>query len=175
MESMNLDEIPAGSLCVPDAKILIYAEQGFSQQSQRFLRRIEAQEIAGVLPQPVWQEITQRLMIMEAIMQGHVRGPNPSRQLASTPEVMRRLTTYRQKVRALVTLGFRYEACREPDLLETSLEMQEQYGLSPNDALIPAIALRIGADFLASANPRFREMRGISVASPTDVVLGSSQ
>ncbi|HSP06254.1 MAG TPA: hypothetical protein VLR94_03710, partial [Acidobacteriota bacterium] len=94
MGLMNLDEIPAGSLCALDARILIYAEQGFSQQSQRLLRRIEAQEVSGILPQPVWQEAIQRLMVMEAIAQGHVRGANPSRQLASMPEVVKKLTVY---------------------------------------------------------------------------------
>lgn len=174
MNTVNLDQIPSGSLCVLDTKVLIYAEQGFSPQSQRLLRRIETQEISGVLPQPVWEETIQRLMILEAMMQGHVRGVNPSLQLASMPEVVKGLTIYRQKIKALITLGFRYEPCREVDLLDTSLAMQEQHGLLPGDSLILAMAMRIGADFLASANTRYNETGRIAVASPTDVVLGSS-
>ena len=76
---MNLDDIPRGSLCVLDTNVLIYAEQGASLQAQRLLRRIEEPEITGVLPQPVWQETIHRLMVTEAIMLGHIRGPNPAR------------------------------------------------------------------------------------------------
>jgi predicted nucleic acid-binding protein len=58
---MNLDDIPAGSLCVIDTNVLLYAEQGASLQAQRLLRRIERQDVLGVLPQPVWQELTHKL------------------------------------------------------------------------------------------------------------------
>ena len=98
---MNLDDIPSGSLCVLDTNILIYAEQRASLQSERLMRRIEEQDVIGVLPQPVWQETMHRLMITEAIMLGHIRGPNPARQLAEKPDVVKKLTIYRDKVRAL--------------------------------------------------------------------------
>jgi len=53
---MNLDDIPRGSLCVLDADILIYAEQGASLQAQRLMRRIEEPRRDW---QPVWQETIQ--------------------------------------------------------------------------------------------------------------------
>ena len=74
---MNLDDIPSGSLCVLDTSILIYVEQRVSLQSERLMRRIEEREVIGMLPQPVWQETMHRLMIIETIMIGHIRGPNP--------------------------------------------------------------------------------------------------
>jgi len=39
--SMNLDDIPGGSLCVLNANILVHAEPGVSLQAQRLMRRIE--------------------------------------------------------------------------------------------------------------------------------------
>ena len=69
------------------------------------MRRIEEQDVTGVLPQPVWQETMHRLMITEAIMLGYIRGPNPARQLAEKPDLVKKLTMYRDKVKALVTLG----------------------------------------------------------------------
>ena len=69
---MNLDDIPSGSLCVLDTNILIYAEQRASLESERLMRRIEERDVIGMLPQPVWQETMHRLMIIEAIMLGHV-------------------------------------------------------------------------------------------------------
>ena len=160
---MNLDDIPSGSLCVLDTNVLIYAEQRVSLQAERLMRRIEEQDVTGVLPQPVWQETVHRLMITEAIMLGHIRGPNPARQLAEKPDVVKKLTMYREKIRALVTLG----------LLGKALEIQERHGLLTNDSLIAAIALRIEADLLVSADERFQAIKEIRTYAPSDVKLPS--
>ncbi|MBI4523253.1 MAG: type II toxin-antitoxin system VapC family toxin [Deltaproteobacteria bacterium] len=170
---MNLDDIPSGSLCVLDTNVLIYAEQGASLQAQRLLRRIEGRDVTGVLPQPVWQETMHRLMVTEAIMLGHVRGTNPARQLAAKPEVVKGLTMYRDKIKALVTLGLAFEPCHESDLLDKALEIQERFGLLTNDSLIAAMALRLEADALASADGRFGAIKEITVYAPSDVKLPS--
>ncbi|MFQ5851506.1 MAG: type II toxin-antitoxin system VapC family toxin [Candidatus Binatia bacterium] len=171
---MSLDDIPSGSLCVLDTNVLIYAEQGVSPQAQHLLRRIEELDVTGVLPQPVWQETIHRLMVTEAIMLGHIRGANPARQLARKPEVVKGLTLYREKVRALVTLGLGFEPCHEDDLLGKALEVQEQYGLLTNDSLIAAMALRMEADALVSADSRFRVVKELKLYEPSDVKLPSS-
>jgi predicted nucleic acid-binding protein len=168
---MNLDDIPGGSLCVLDTNILIYAEQGTSPQAHRLLHRIEERDVTGVLPQPVWQEAIHRLMVTEAILLGHVRGANPARQLAGKPEVVKRLTMYRDKVRALVTLGLGFEPCHESDLMGKALEIQERYGLLTNDSLIAAMAIRLEADALVSADSRFRAIKEIKVYAPSDLKL----
>jgi predicted nucleic acid-binding protein len=170
---MNLDDIPSGSLCVVDTNILIYAEQRASLQAERLLRRIEAQDVSGVLPQPVWQETMHRLMIIEATMLGHIRGPNPARQLAEKPDLVKRLTLYRDKIKALVTLGLAFEPCHENDLLGKALELQERYGLLTNDSLIAAIALRIEADVLASGDARFHSIKELAIYAPSDLRLPS--
>jgi predicted nucleic acid-binding protein len=170
---MSLDDIPSGSLCVLDTNILIYAEQRASRQAERLMRRIEEQDVTGVLPQPVWQETMHRLMITEAIMVGHIRGPNPARQLAEKPDVVKTLMIYRDKIRALVTLGLRFESCHESDLLGKALEIQEHHGLLTNDSLISAIALRLGADALVSADIRFQAIKGLRIYAPSDLKLPS--
>jgi predicted nucleic acid-binding protein len=170
---MNLDDIPRGSHCVLDTNILIYAEQRASRQAERLMRRIEEQDVTGVLPQPVWQETIHRLMIIEAIMLGHIRGPNPARQLAEKPDVVKKLTMYRDKVGALITLGLGFEPCQENDLMDKAFEIQERDGLLTNDSLIAAIALRIKADLLVSADTRFQTIKEIQVYAPSDVKLPS--
>jgi len=172
---MSLDDIPSGSLCVLDTNILIYAEQRASLQSERLVRRIEERDVIGVLPQPVWQETMHRLMIIEAIMRGHIHGPNPARQLAEKPDAVKTLSIYRDKVRALVTLGLRFEPCQEIDVLGKALEIQEGYGLLTNDSLIAAIALRIDADVLVSADTRFRVIKELPIYAPSDVKFASTR
>ncbi len=170
---MNIDDIPGGSLCVIDTNVLLYAEQGVSLQAQRLLRRIEKRDVLGVLPQPVWQELTHKLMLAEALMQGQISGGNPARQLAAKPEVVKRLALYRDKVKALFTLGLGFEACTKSDLADRALNLQERYGLLTNDSVILAIAMRLDADALVTADARFRGIKEIKVYSPSDLKFPS--
>lgn len=170
---MNLDDIPAGSLCVVDTNVLLYAEQGASLQAQRLLRRIERQDVLGVLPQPVWQELTHKLMLAEAFMLGQITGGNPARQLSSKPDVVKRLSLYRDKIKALATLGLAFEPCTKADLLDKAFDLQDRYGLLTNDSVILAIAMRLDADALVSADVRFQASKDIRVYAPSDIRLPS--
>ncbi len=171
---MNLDDIPGGSLCVIDTNVLLYAEQGASLQAQRMLRRVERGDLLGVLPQPVWQELTHKLMLAEALMLGHIGSGNPARQLASKPDVVRRLSLYRDKIKALATLGLGFEPCTKADLIDMALELQDRYGLLTNDSVILAIAMRIDADALVSPDARFQASQDIRVFAPSDITVPSS-
>ena len=169
---MNLDDIPSGSLCVVDTNVLLYAEQGTSLQAQRLLRRIEKREVLGVMPQPVWQELMHKLMLAEALMLGHLSGGNPARQLAGKPDVIKRLTLYKDKIRALVTLGMAFEPCTRIDLVDKAVVIQERHGLLTNDSVIVAMALRLKADVLVSADKKFQVIKEVPVYAPSDVKLG---
>lgn len=168
---MNLDDIPGGSLCVVDTNVLLYAEQGVSTQAQRLLRRIERREIIGLVPQPVWQELTHKLMLAEAMMLGQITGGNPARQLAAKPDVIKRLTIYRDKLSALVSLGLGFETCTKADLLDKALSLQERYGLMTNDSVIAAVAIRLEADALVSADTRFKAVKDLHVYAPSDLKM----
>jgi len=169
---MNLDDIPSGSLCVIDTNVLLYAEQGISLQAQRLLRRIEKREVLGVMPQPVWQELMHKLMLAEALMLGHLGGGNPARQLAGKPDVIKRLTLYKDKIRALVTLGMRFESCTRIDVVDKAVAIQERHGLLTNDSVIVTIALRLEADVLVSADKQLQVIKEVPVYAPSDVNLG---
>ena len=168
---MNLDDIPAGSLCVVDTNVLLYAEQGASDQAQRFIRRCSSGEVKVTLPQTVWHEFTHKLMLAEAMMRGLTSGGNPASRLASRPEAVRGLTLYKAKVRALVDLGFGFEPCLLPDLLDSAFEIQKRHGLLTNDAMILAVALRLKADVLVSSDKAFHSIDDLDVYFPTDLRL----
>ncbi len=63
MGALNLDDIPAGSLCVVDTNVLVYAEQGLSTQAQRMLRRCGTHDLLLRLPQTVWHEHCHKLIL----------------------------------------------------------------------------------------------------------------
>lgn len=166
---MNLDDIPSGSLCVIDTNVLLYAEQGVSEQARRLLRRCSMGELIGTLPQTVWQELTHKLMLAEAMMKHRISGGNPAARLAAKPDVVRTLSVYRTKVRALVDLGLGFERCERSDLLETAFDLQERYGLLTNDAVVLAVAVRLEADCLVSSDKGFQAVEDMAVFAPSDL------
>jgi len=92
---MNIDDIPNASLCVLDTNILLCAEQGYSHQVQRLWHRCSTGELTCILPQTVWHELTQRLMLAEAEMLERVSGPNAARKLARQKGTIKSLVLYR--------------------------------------------------------------------------------
>jgi len=166
---MSLDDIENGSLCVIDTNIVLYAEQGISAQAQRLLRRCSTGELIGILPQTVWQELAHKLMLAEAMMLGKIAGPNPARQLSQRPEVVRSLSIYKKKIDALQDLGLGFETCTRKDLLEDAFALQRKYGLLTNDSVVLAIALRLGAEVVVSADAAFQKITEPLVAFPSDL------
>jgi predicted nucleic acid-binding protein len=166
---MNLDDIQNGSLCVVDTNVLLYAEQGLSQQAQRLIRRCSTGDLIGVLPQTVWQELTHKLMLAEALMMERVSGPNAGRKLSRQPDTVKRLGLYKDKILALLNMGLGFEACMKEDLLVNAFRYQEQYGLLTNDSVIVAIAVRLKADVLVTADAAFQKISEIPVAMPSDI------
>jgi predicted nucleic acid-binding protein len=166
---MNLDDIQNGTLCVIDTNILLYAEQGLSAQAQRLLQRCSRGELIGILPQTVWQELTHRLMLAEAMMLGKIAGPNPARQLAQKPDVVRSLSIYKEKIEALQDLSLGFEVCTRDDLLDNALALQEKYGLLTNDSVVLATALRLKAEVLVSSDTAFQRITEPLVAWPSDL------
>ena len=171
MGLVNLDDIESGSLCVIDTNVLLYAEQGVSDQAQRLIRRCAKGDLIGTLPQTVWQELTHKLMLAEAMMKGLISGSNPASRLAAKPEAIRGLSLYRAKVQALMDLGLRFEACTLSDLTKTGFKLQEKYGLLTNDAVVLAVAIRLKADTLVSSDKAFHPVTELTVHYPTDLRL----
>jgi predicted nucleic acid-binding protein len=171
MGPVNLDDIPSGSLCVIDTNVLLYAEQGVSEQSKRLLRRCARGELSVILPQTIWQELTHKLMLAEAMTKGLISGGNPAGRLAAKPDAIRGLSLYRAKVQALVDLGIGFESCTLKDLTRTAFGLQEKYGLLTNDAMGLSVAIRLKADALVSSDKAFHRVTEVAVHAPTDLRL----
>ena len=166
---MNLDNIQSGSLCVIDTNVLLYAEQSVSAQAQRLLRRCSSGELIGILPQTVWQELTHKLMLAEALMLGRISGRFPARQLSQKPDVVKSLSIYQEKIAALQDLGLGFEPCKHKDLFDDAFKLQREYGLLTNDSVVLATALRLGAEVLVSGDAAFKQITEPVLAWPSDL------
>ena len=82
------------------------------------------------------------------------------------------MTLYKDKIRALVTLGMGFESCTSIDIVDKAIAIQERYGLLTNDSVIVAIALRLEADVLVSAYKQFQVIKEVPVYAPSDVKMG---
>ncbi|HJX59765.1 MAG TPA: hypothetical protein VJ462_00620 [Thermodesulfobacteriota bacterium] len=66
---MNLSDLESGFSIFIDANIFIYhfsKESKFNPASSDFLERVESREVYGFTSIPVVQEVTHRMMIIEA-------------------------------------------------------------------------------------------------------------
>lgn len=133
------------------------------------MRRCASGELKGVLPQTVWQELTHKLMLAEAMMRGLTSGGNPAAKLAAKPDAIRGLTLYRAKVQSLPELGFGFGPCQLGDLTDRVFGLPQKYGLLTNDAMVLAVALRLKANALVSSDKAFRDIKEPDVYAPTDL------
>ena len=81
------------------------------------------------------------------------------------------LTVYKDKMRSLAVLGMGFESCTKSDLTDKAVAIQAWYGLLTNDSVILAIALRLEADVLVSADRQFHAIKEMQVCAPSDVQL----
>jgi len=164
---MTLDDIPSGSAILIDANVLIYARRGMSGQCRRLLERCAAREIIGVLSAIVVAEFCHRRMMQEAQSRG-LAAANPARTLAQNPALVRQLSGYAQESEDLLAGDFTMLAVEDADFGK-ALALQRQHGLLTNDSLHLAAGLRAGISSLATNDPQFDAVPGISVFKPDDV------
>jgi len=153
--------------CFIDANILIYARRGMSEQCRVLLERCAQREVSGVLTTIALAEFCHRRMMQEAQSQG-LSGSNPARALGQNPALVRQLIQYRQDLEDLIAGQFSVLNIAETDFVK-ALELQRLHGLLTNDSLHLAAGLRVGVNRLATADPQFETVPGITVFKPDDL------
>ena len=71
----------------------------------------------------------------------------------------------------LVVLGMGYEPCTKSNLTDKAGAIPARYGLLTHDSVILAMALRLEADVLVSAEKQFHALQEMRVCAPSDVQL----
>lgn len=165
---MNLSEIRAGEWVVIDTNILVYANQQKSAESIQLLRRCASREVLGIVPMPMVAELVHTLMLIEARENGWIEKSNPARALSERPELVRRLSRYETQIREFLGIGLRIETATTVDIIE-AMNIQREFGLLTNDALLLAVARRLNCTTIASADQAFKLIKGIMVYQPSDL------
>ena len=165
---MTLAQIPDGEWVVIDTNVLIYANQGQSADCTGFLRRCASGALQGIVPLPMVAELVHALMLIEARENKWIGKQNPSRTLASRPDLVRRLIRYETQVREFFGIGLRIEPILAADILEVP-SIQREAGLLTNDALLLAVARRLNCGAIASADKAIASAPGFAVYAPSDI------
>jgi predicted nucleic acid-binding protein len=164
---MSLHALPAGARVLVDANILIYARRGMSVQCRELLERCAQREISGVLTTIGLAEFCHRRMMQEAQSRG-LSGSNPAKALSQDPTLVRQLTQYRQDMEDVLAGDFTVLTITEADFPQ-ALALQQLHGLMTNDSLHLAAGLRVGLRLVATADPQFDAVPGITVFRPDDL------
>lgn len=172
MASSTLEAVPAGAAVFIDAPVFVYHFTGASRSCRDFLARCELGEIHGATSAVTLAEVTHRLMTIEAVSRGLVSSGNVVAKLRRRPEVVRRLSLYREQAESIPLMGIHVEPLGLRTLLLAG-ELRPRTGLLTNDSLVAATArdlTREGAlTRVASADPDFESVDGLMLHRPSDL------
>jgi len=106
-------------------------------------------------------------MMQEAQSRG-LSASYPAKALGQNPAIVRQLTAYKMEMEDLLAGDMAIASFESADFLK-ALELQQAHGLLTNDSLQLAIGLRQDIKLLATADPQFADIPGITLFRPDDV------
>ncbi len=166
-----LDSVPNGSDVLIDANIFIYGLTAKSTQCRTLLERCSREEVIGSTLFEVVDEATHRFMIGEAQHKGLFTATEKgAKYLAKHPDQVKMLSAYWVNTVRLLTLNILLLPMEEGIVKRAQLE-RVNAGLLTNDSLIVAAMREYGISLIATNDRLFDTVAGISVFSPTDVVV----
>ena len=166
---MTYADLPAGSTIFVDAGPFIHHFEPnavYGPSSTAFLERIENQEIDGVTTTHIISEVAHRLMTIEAMQTCGWKSAGIALKLRNHPREVQTLKHFRRAIQEIPLFGVRITIV-DPTWPETAAGITQQTGLLHNDALVVAAMRGLGMTNLASPDPDFDRVIGITRYDPT--------
>jgi predicted nucleic acid-binding protein len=165
---MTFADLVAGDSVFLDANTFIYhctIDPAFGGACTALLDRIGLGEIAGYTSTPILLEVAHRPMTLEAARKlGKPQG-SMAKFLKYHLEQIRQLTGFRQAIEDLSS-GSLHILTVTPALVPTSVAVSQQIGLLTNDAAVVAVMQANGLTRIASNDPDFDRVPGITRYAP---------
>jgi len=167
-----LAAVPDGSALLIDANVFIYGLTAKSPQCKALLERCSMEEVTGITLFEVLHEATHKFMIAEATQKGVFTGQpeKGAKYLATHPEQVKILSDYWTNAQRLLALNLLFLPVEEAIVTRAQAE-RVNAGLLTNDSIIVAAMREYGISRIATNDRQFEAVAGISVFSPTDVVV----
>lgn len=161
-------DLPVGATVFVDASPFIHHFEPnalFGPASTDFLERIENQEINGITTTHIISEAAHRLMTIEAMQAFGWKSAGIALRLRNHPAEVQTLKRFRQAIQEIPLFNVPILSI-EPAWLDSAAAVSQQTGLLHNDALIIAAMQVQGLTNLASADPDFDRVPGITRYAP---------
>ena len=161
-------DLPAGATVFVDASVFIHHFEPnalFGPAATEFLERIENQEVSGVTATHIVSEVAHRLMTIEAMQAFGWTSAGIALRLRNHPAQVQTLTRFRQAIQEIPLFGIPILTV-DPAWLDAAAGISQQTGLLHNDALVIAVLRVHGLTNLASADPDFDRVPGITRYAP---------
>ncbi len=165
---MTYADLPAGATVFVDASVFIHHFEPnalFGPAATDFLERIENQEINGITATHLVNEVAHRLMTIEAMQAFGWKSAGIALRLRNHPTQVQTLKRFRQAVQDIPVFGVRILTI-DPAWLDAACGVSQQTGLLHNDALIITVMRAHGLTNLASADPDFDRVPGLTRFAP---------
>ena len=165
---MIYSDLPAGATVFVDAGPFIHHFEPnaiFGPASTDFLERIENQEISALTTTHILSEVAHRLMTLEAMQAYGWKSAGIALKLRNHPNEVRMLTRFRRALQEISLFGIRVLTI-DAAWLDAATAISQQAGLLHNDALVVAAMHAHGLIHLASADPDFDRIPGLTRYAP---------
>ena len=164
---MTFDDLLAGASLFIDANPLVYyfaSDPLLGPACARLIARIQNQELQACTSTHVLSEAAHKLMAVEAAIQFGWKS-KAVQHLKQQPDKVQQLTRFRQAIQQVPQLGIQVLTIA-PSLLDAGALVSQQTGLLTNDALIVALMRANALSNLASNDPDFDRVPGITRYAP---------
>lgn len=162
-----LPNLPGGADVFLDANVFIYALGQQSAQCRGLLMRCAQEEVFGITTLEVINEVTHRLMLIEAVAKGLITRER-AEDLKRNAAGIRTLTSYWGQAARIFSLNILLLGSNERRL-QRAQAARATHGLLTNDSLIVAAMDEYGISSLATRDNDFDHLPHVVVYKPTDL------
>ncbi|HET6573300.1 MAG TPA: type II toxin-antitoxin system VapC family toxin [Fimbriiglobus sp.] len=151
-----------------DANTLVYhfaSHQVFGPAANQLMTRIENQDLGGYTSTHILSETAHRLMMIEAATLPGWKQTKVKLRLLQQPSALQNLSLFRRAIEAVLQSRIQTLTIA-PSLVVSAAGISQQSGLLSNDALIVAVMQAHGLCQLASNDPDFDRVPGITRYAP---------
>ena len=165
---MNFASVPAGATIFLDANTLIYHFNNHAQYGTactQLLKRIELQQLHGFTSAHVLTDVVHRLMTIEAASLPGWTYKGIVTRLRKHHAVIPKLTVFPQAITGIRPMRIQVLPVTL-DLVESAAHLSQQHELLTGDALLIAVMQAHGLTNVASLDPDFDRVPGITRYGP---------
>src|SRR5438105_2255123 len=165
---MIFDDLVAGEAVFLDTNTLLYhfaPDPALGAACTKLLIRIKRQEIQAYTSTHVVGEMAHRLMTLEAMQTQGWPAMGIGQRLRKHPGVIQKLTIFRQAIQEVPGFGIHVLSI-PPDLLDAGAAASQVAGLLTNDGIIVAVMKANALTRIASNDPDFDRVAGITRYAP---------